>query len=197
MNIAVTAGNLEVDASIDEDSIKMRSLGDDLGTNGELLFPRDPDATEEEQQRFANGGVAAIENGLLEVEAMTPGDGVYFEVEVENKGNVAVQYRVLWEFLSEAEDADGNPLDWSDVIDVTVVSIVTDGDTPVEFENGEKIYDAVGAPGAKTKFKVMVEFLNVDEDTNNDFKGSELKINFTVEVVQYNAVESDGSLVTE
>ena len=170
VNIAVTAGELDVEATILESSMETRSLGDAEG-----VFV--------EGNTFDNGGAVSLEDAALRIARMTPGDAVRFEVKVENTGNVAVQYKVKWESAGVAE----GKTDMFDALKVTVVS-----DDNNEFV-GVNSYDALGAPGATTTFTVIVEFVNTSDD--NRYQGAEANINFIVETVQQNGVDANGDLI--
>ena len=80
-NIAVTSGNLEVVANINDD-LALTSLG--VAQTG----------------TFANGGTAEIvtKDGIptLELLRLTPGDSVSFSITVTNKSNVAMKYQFTW-----------------------------------------------------------------------------------------------------
>lgn len=172
VNIAVTAGELDVEATILETTMAMRSLGD---TEGKY-----------DRNAFANGGSAALENSVLKIANMTPGDAVCFEVKVKNTGDIAVQYNVKW----ESQGVGANQTDLFDALKITVVS--DDGNS----FDGANTYDALGAPGAETTFRVFVEFVNHDSDVDNKYKGAVANINFVVETVQQNGVAGDGTLIT-
>ena len=172
VNIAVTAGKLEVEANILETSMAMRSLGDADGNF--------------ERSVFANGGSAVLDNSVLKINQMTPGDAVCFEVKVKNTGDVAVQYRVKW----ESAGVEVGKKDMFGALNITVVS--DDGN---KFE-GVNSYDALGAPGATTTFTVVVEFVNGTPENDNQYQGAIANINFIVETVQQNGVDNNGNLIT-
>ena len=75
VNIAVTAGNVQVDAYLA-----------DFAT-----FSMDK---QQETGKFANGGTAVYTDGVLTLDKVTPGDEVQFTVNINNTSDVAVQYRV-------------------------------------------------------------------------------------------------------
>ena len=171
VNIAVTAGELDIEANILEASMAMRSLGDAEG--------------EFERGSFANGGSAILEDSVLKINQMTPGDAVCFEVKVTNTGDVAVQYNVKW----QSAGVDEGKKDMFEALKITVVR--DDGHT---FE-GVNSYDALGAPGAETTFTVVVEFVNGTPENDNQYQGAVANINFIVETVQQNGVDNDGELI--
>jgi predicted ribosomally synthesized peptide with SipW-like signal peptide len=169
VNIAVTAGDLNITAEVVKDSEELRSLKD---ADGE--FNRD---------KFANGGDATLENGLLKINRMTPGDAVRFQVIVKNTGNVAAKYHVKWDI----QDVQGEP-QWKDVLKISVYdasgNLLSTDD-----------YSALGAPGKTSEFVVVVEFENGTPDRDNPYQGKAVDVQFTVEAVQENGVDDQGNLI--
>ncbi len=90
-NIAVTAGNVEVVASINDESIVTYSLGEKQATAG----------------TFELGGSATYDtaSNKLTLDKVAPGDKAEFNVHVENKSNITVLYRVKVEFAGELQNA--------------------------------------------------------------------------------------------
>ena len=81
VNIAATAGTVEVVASVNDESVKLYSLG-----------------VEQTSGRFENLGTATLTtdptNGTtLTLDNITPGDKVAFTIDIENNSTVTVQYR--------------------------------------------------------------------------------------------------------
>jgi predicted ribosomally synthesized peptide with SipW-like signal peptide len=170
VNIAVTAGDLNVAATIVERSMMLRSLGDAEGTF--------------ERTEFANGGDAEFVDGRLVINKMTPGDGLCFEVEVENTGDIAAMYTVDW-----ATNGIHTAEDLFDVLEITVLDVNAN-----EF-TGTTQYSALGAPGETTTFLVIVEFTNGTPDRDNQYQGAAADIQFTVTAVQGNGVDENGDLI--
>ena len=79
VNIAVTAGKVNVDAEIGE--LTLYSMGVKQTGN------------------FENGGTAAYDatNNKLTLTNITPGDKVEFPITVKNNSNVAIAYRLTWD----------------------------------------------------------------------------------------------------
>lgn len=89
VNIAVTSGTVNVEASVNKDSLKTYSMGaiQDAG-------------------KFQNGGTAAFNaQSQLELSLMTPGDKAEFTVDIANNSNVAIQYKVTFGVSGELADA--------------------------------------------------------------------------------------------
>ena len=186
VSIAVTAGKLDVDASIIGGSERMVSLNDYNGVDA--LTPSDF-----AKVAFDNGGTAVlgtgteddgngIEEGKLVISGMTPGDGVCFQVKVENKGDVALQYTVKASPDAQTPNHEG---DFYGALEVIVYDV-----------NGVKLEgnNAYAEVGEWTTFYVAVVFPNSSSDQNM-YQGASAGINFTVEVVQANGVEN-GQLIT-
>ena len=192
VNIAVTAGDLDVTAAIVEDSLKGHSLG---GT-----FPTDGDTTAE----FANGGTASFTNNVLGISKMTPGDAVQFNVTVTNSGDVAAMYTVEHSFVlptNEETDPDSDAYKERAAAVAAATKLSTLLEITVTANNNEftgtTTYAALGDPGATTTFTVTVVFPNGDADVDNLCQGAEdLGIVFTVTAVQENGVEN-GELIDD
>ena len=93
VNIAVTAGKVEMTATIADNTLELYSIGDYQGEGITV---------------FENGGTAAISaaKDALTLERVTPGDEVKFEIEMRNDSNVHILYRVQYDVV----DAHGNKL---------------------------------------------------------------------------------------
>ena len=191
VNIAVTAGDLDVTAAIVENSLKGRSLGE--------TFPQDGDT----EATFANGGTASFTNNVLGISKMTPGDAVQFDVTVTNSGDVAAMYTVEHSFvLPTNEETDPNSDAYKERAAAvaaatklsTLLEITVKASGATEFTE-TTTYAALGDPGATTTFTVTVVFPNGDADVDNLCQGAEdLGIVFTVTAVQENGVEN-GELI--
>ena len=177
VNIAVTAGDLNVTAEVIESTIAMRSLGDDEGE-----FPRSPSATTQAFQTFENGGTVSFdsETSTFAISKMTPGDEITFKIKVENPqttNNNAIAAKCYFDWTSTVPDnVDANLLDAInfDIYDANGVEVVIEDagdyqDLPV---------------GAEVEFTVVASF--PDAEDNNDYKNAGANINFMVVAVQNN-----------
>ena len=189
VNLAVTAGDLDVSAKINDDSLKTRSFGDPNNTY--------PGVVRNKVGYFDNGGSVKInEDGKgVEILQMTPGDGFTFTVTVVNTGDVAVAYTVNWESVVEAADIPEGKLDMFDALDITAT--VRNGYTTKTFtdEDGDDVYYALGAPGSETTFTITVEFKETTESNDNKYQGGVANVLFTVKTVQANGIDSDGNII--
>lgn len=186
VNIAVTAGKLDVTATIDEDNVQYRSLNETFKTETELG----------RATHFANGGSAEFVDGKLSLKNMTPGDAVSFNVTVTNLGEVAVKYTVKSDI--KFVDADGNEVDVQDGEGNPLPDMVTVKVTPSGSQNkfeGANTYVNLGGKNSTAAFTVVVEFPNGQPSNDNRYQGLSVSVDFTVEVVQDNGVNPDGSLI--
>lgn len=205
VNVAVTAGKLEVIATIGD--LTTRSLEDEAGK-----FPRTGD--------FSNGGYAKMventDSKSLEIAYMTPGDAVKFNINVENNSNVALKYRV------HAVSASTSTVDLADALVITVVVTNTAGDTFVMDQSGDTFTSrwidigwtadatdpSVHEGNEITSINVIVEFPNgnpdntyeadgvtVSEYGDNHYQEANTTLTFTVEAVQANGVDANGELI--
>ena len=98
VDVAITAGNVDVVATINEGSLKTYSLD-----------------VEQKPGYFANRGTATLTSTLLTLTNVTPGDRADFTIDMTNNSNVDIQYRVKWAVDGELYSmldatADGNPI---------------------------------------------------------------------------------------
>ncbi len=175
VNIAVTAGKVDVSATINE------------GLKTWSLKQTEADA---KNGPFVNGGFAKIEDGVLKINQMTPGDVVKFSVDVTNSSNVAVKYRV------KASSAVGdNGIDLTDALECKVVidgNVYTMTQTAKEFSSE---WFEVDASVAIPSIAVKVTFPNGTPDHDNLFQNGTANIAFTLEAVQANGVDGNGNLI--
>lgn len=192
VNIAVTAGNLDVSANFVQGSIETKSMTDQAYASStgdaETGFTTVP---------FDNGGTAKFVEELvgqdkvmfLNIDNMTPGDAVKFKVEVKNEGDVAVQYTVKMAKPADFENLSQDVKDFYEHLEI----IISD-------ENGkvfgkDQDFSDIGTAGKTTMFTVEVKFPNGDQSGDqNKYQNLITKINFVVEAVQQNAV-NNGSIV--
>ena len=184
VNIAVTAGKLDVLATIGDDLVTW-SLGE----------------TEADDRggAFANGGEAVInDQGELIISRMTPGDTVKFTINVENNSNVALKYMVT----GTATPYNDETKDLSDALVCT--TRVNDSDEEVHDMNKDSKefttdWILVEAPGGEaeeiTQITVIVTFPNGTAEHDNPFKGAATRIKFALEAVQANGIDANGELI--
>ena len=181
MNVAITAGKLEVVATINN-GLVTRSLEDDDTVN--------------RGGAFSNGGEAVLTNGELVISRMTPGDYVKFVIDVENKSDVALKYRVSATSAVALKD-DGTPVEIDLSNALVITTKVLDGDVN-EMNKDDKDFTSAwhdaAAGAAITSIEVTVYFPNGTPDHDNQFKSTDLKTSgaklvFSVFAVQANGVD--------
>ena len=179
VNIGVGAGQVKIEAKIPSNTLTTSSMGD----------PNTPAGV------FANTGTAKLTDGnkTLEIERMTPGDVVNFGIQVENKSNVAIKYRVV----AEAVAGGGNTPDLTEVLTVTAI---VNGQNYTLNKNGKTFtsnYILVGTTNgngnAITNIDVTVSFPDGGHPNGNDlgdnaYQNGTAKLTFKVEAVQGNGV---------
>ncbi len=170
VNIAVTSGKVDVEATVVESSLKTWSLNEENART---------DGT------FANGGTAVVtDSSTLALNLMTPGDKAAFTVDVTNKSNVAIQYRV--KMTAEGELAPA------------LVANATMGESDAKqsfVAGGATTWTYVGAKEEIADIDISIEFPNTDNsisvnNADNAYRDKKASITITVEAVQGNAETS-------
>lgn len=167
VNIAVTAGKVDVKASIDGLELyspkKMNESGDILDADNGAHNDTDP-------KTFMLDGTATLEDNLLTLTNIVPGDKASFKIQITNNSNVNVKYRTI---IKIAEDSD------------------TELAEALEFDiGGEKV---VG----ETEWKELTADQTLDcsvllpSTAGNECKNKTCTISFTVEAVQGNTQTVD------
>ena len=86
-NIAVTAGNIDVTAKIDTESLAAENIGS--------VDPTYDDNND--VWTFANGGTAKVTEDKVTLTNITPGDAITFKIKVNNDSTVGIKYLVACE----------------------------------------------------------------------------------------------------
>ena len=148
VNIAVTAANVKMVATINQDSLEFYSMGD-----------------LQAEKKFANGGTAYLENGTFQISNITPGDKLVFDIDIQNTSTIDVKYRVKWIIDGElagalTATADGNDItlgtsEWT----LWEASAADNGkiEVAVEFPAGVKGVDYNALQGKTAKINFVVE----------------------------------------
>ena len=211
INVAVTAGNVDVVAVIDETSIQTKSLGLDTAYAGYAA-----------RNDFENGGVVyftentdgSLNYQSLVIERMTPGDEIMFNIDITNNSDVDMQYRVRMtsNLPQGATDPNGNAVE--DLTEALVITVKTpQGESAVLEETtdaqGNPVYseeDITGWSGvipAPSDFDgngtiddavhtvtVTIKFPDGDPDHDNLYKYAKADMTFVIEAVQGNGTVS-------
>ncbi len=196
VDVAVTSGKVVVTADLDT-TLKTWSLG-------EAKANARTDGT------FTNGGVAAIEDGVLVIERMTPGDSVEFTIHVKNTSDVAAKYKL--NAVSVASDDE--VADLSEALSISAHVVAVDGVATTWEENYTMAYsDTADERSFETSWfsapatdgvngeeiltiTVVVTFPNGAPEHDNLYQSAAAKLAFTVTAVQGNGVDANGDLIT-
>ncbi len=155
VNIAVTSGKIEVFATIDENSIETKQLYEEYKIGTDYISK---DAT------------VSIDGGNIVLDKIIPGDGVKFEINVQNKSNVAIKYRTV---ITNVGNGSMNGL------------VVTINGKEYSGNKVNSNWLLIGAGDMISNIPVSIElFDNKDNDLYQDVTTN---IEVTVEAVQGNA----------
>ena len=181
VNVAVTAGKVDITANLVDDSMLTWSS----------LYQTEKDARTDGY--FDNGGIADItDEASVVIERMTPGDVAKFKIDVKNYSDVGIQYRVR--MISNAGEHE------VDLTEALVITAYIDGfNYPVNGTENQTIWKYV-EPGLENinDIWITVSFPSdvtiPEEDYNddgelddNDFQEAQANMTFVVEAVQGNA----------
>ena len=180
VNVAVTSATVDVEAAIDGTALKTWSLEDKTHTEAN-----------NRGGAFSNGGKASLVGGVLQIERMTPGDVVQFPIDITNKSNVAIAYKIT---ASAGAYTDENGKVWDGLLPALIVTV-----NGVQQDMNTYSSGWIEIPAGQTIEDLLVEvtFPNKDTDGSHDnqFQGKGVQITFTVVAVQGNGVEN-GQLIT-
>ena len=157
VNISATAANVEFVATIDDASLALYSMG------------------VAQTDTFENGGTAIFDDdSTLKLTNVTPGDKVEFNINVVNKSNVKVQYRVKWSVDGELYSGLVATAD-----DAAIVNDVSDWillDIPANDDE------------RNTTIAISIE---LPKTAGNEYQNKTASITLVVEAIQANATDSD------
>ncbi|MBR2375578.1 MAG: hypothetical protein IKA88_04750, partial [Clostridia bacterium] len=156
VNIAVSSGKVSVTASIDNASVQTKQLYDTNYTQGaDNMYE----------------GVATFDENGLTLEKLVPGDGIQFNIVVENESSVTVQYRTI--IICENDNGLFAALNVSigDKLGYNGVTFVSDW-----------AQLAVGAADA-----IVPVTIELPEDSGDEYQDKACTVSYKVEAVQGNA----------
>lgn len=169
VNVAITAGKVDVEAKITDFTTYSRDVEQAKGT-------------------FENGGVAVLNGNTLTIDRMTPMDKIVVGLEFLNYSNVSIKYATsvnditvledgevaLFDALTfSIEDENGNLVNAFDDSHYTPWTKLN----PIKNADGEVI----------DTFNLVIEFPNGTPEHDNQYQGAKCDIRFTIEAVQSNA----------
>ena len=159
INIAVTSGKVNVQATILTDSLTTSSL-EIAQTNG----------------AFANGGSASFTAGDVEkltLTNMTPGDEVSFKIQLVNTSTVAIIYRLTWAVEGELYEY--------------LVATATEGAVANKIVNNTTPWTEWAIPADGSDEKEIDVTISLPETVGNEAQDKTAEISFVIEAVQANA----------
>ncbi len=179
VNIAVTSGKVDVNATIVEESLQTYSYA----WNGET---QKYDSVETEVNgTFTNGGTATFDSkAKLALDLMSPGDKATFTIDVDNQSNINVKYRVCLSAEGELADA--------------LVATANIEGTPYKLTGEEEkktLWKTALANEEIEDIEVTVEF--PDGEKVNDYMEKSATLTYTLEAVQGNANVVDHEVTEE
>ena len=166
VSVSVTSANVDLVATVDDTSLKTWSYNQ-----------TEADAQDGE---LVNGGLASIEDEKsLVLQRFTPGDTVKFNINLENKSDISIKYRV--KMVSTGVE---NYVDLTPALAVTVII----GQTEYSLNSTTPETPYISATANEVLGPVTVVITFPDADDNNDYKTAKAEIVFTIEAIQGNGV---------
>ena len=172
-NIAVTAGNVDVVASVEAFklySVEANSNGTIVDENGGKYeyVDRTTEGT------FANGGTAVQNGSMIELDKITPGDKISFEIQATNNSDVAIQCRYIIQCVEGEELMEG------------LVVYINDDAYPV-LKSYTSAWTALAVGESITDSGNIEIAVELPVTAGNEYENKEVAINVLVEAVQGNA----------
>ncbi len=167
INIAVTSGKLDIKAVTSDLKAYSRDAARDVTT-----------ADGKSVATFANGGVATLEGGKLEVDKITPGDRVSFLITVNVESTIAMKHNVSW-------TSEGELMQYL-TTSIQRVERQADGSyapaTNTVTTNGWELWT-----GAESETIVYLVEVGMDISVGNEAQNKTASIDFMFQAVQANA----------
>lgn len=167
INIAVTSGKLDITAVTSDLKAYSRDAARDVTT-----------ADGKSVATFANGGVATLEGGKLEVDKITPGDRVSFLITVDVESTIAMKHNVSW-------TSEGELMQYL-TTSIQRVERQEDGSyapaTNTVTTNGWELWT-----GAESETIVYLVEVGMDISVGNEAQNKTASIDFMFQAVQANA----------
>ncbi len=161
VNIAVTSGKVDVVATIDETSAQTKQLYDEDYTGG--------------KDHMYQGEVEFTEDGLS-LKKLLPGDGIKFNIVIENKSNVTVKYRTVVGCADNTGLFEG--------LAFNVNGAEYDGSTKIS------AYEVIEIGSNVVTVPIAIE---LPEAAGNEYRNTSCSVYFKVEAIQANAATEDVS----
>lgn len=185
INIAVTSGNVDMTAMIANFarySVKADAAGnivDEFG--GKYVYAGSLD-------KFANGGTADLNaaGNVLELDRVTPGDKVSFEIAGTNESDVTIQYRYIIECVGDTKLMSGLVV----TIDGTSYPVLS------KFTSAWMTLEPT-AEGEDNSFDSVPVAVELPVTAGNEYQNQATALKITVEAVQGNADVQGNTAVVE
>ncbi len=191
VNVSVTSGNVQIETTVE--NFTLYSPTSILMDEGNTIENADNAATQAEgasNGAFVNGGTAELveDDGTIGYDTitltkMTPGDKVTFDIKVENKSNVAIQYRTL---VMCVED---------DGLYGGLTVTLKDGEDTTSYEGRTTYskYALLSAPTADADnvIKTVNVTIELTSEKGNEYKNKSCSLLYKVEAIQANAAVAD------
>ena len=172
-NIAVTAGNVDVVAAVEDFkfySLKADPNGSIVDENGGKYEYADRTS----EGTFANGGTAVQDGSVITLENITPGDKISFGIEATNNSDVAIQCRYIIKCVEGEELMEG------------LVVYINDDAYPV-LKSYTSAWTALAVGKSITDSGNIEIEVELPVTAGNKYENKEVSINVLVEAVQGNA----------
>ncbi len=160
-NISINAGNVKLVATLNLTGTSSMGVDMPVGT-------------------FENGGTVSIDEGMITLERMTPGDKAEFEVLLDNQSDVAIQYQTIVKQVSDTGLFDG-------------LEIMIEGEEFTTTKVSDWISVAANAQPADSVIEVSVE---LPEDAGDEYQGTSTQLSVAVNAVQGNATTENPDVNT-
>lgn len=175
-DISVKAAKVEMTAYLSD--LKLQSVKADPSGTITDEFGGTYSYVDCEKNTFVNGGTATLDNAVLTLDRVTPGDKVSFNVQGTNTSDVTIQYRYIVECIDGLDSLiDGLIVSVNGVAYSSLKSLTS---TWMTLEPGQNI----------AAIPVVVDF---PVTAGNKYQNKSAQIRVVVEAVQGNAAISDDS----
>ena len=176
VNIAVTAGKIEVTAAIEEDSLVGWSIDEAATVDANNVL------------HFANGGTATINGAELTVNLMTPGDKVEIGINAQDDSNIAIKYRYV---VSCIKDQGLMSALTVCVNGTKCAGVDKDGDGFYDYFASEWV-----APSATDgSMESVTVSVGMDISVGNTYQDKSATLSVVLEAVQSNGIDANGELL--
>lgn len=191
LNVAVTAGNVKVVATLQENSLKAYSGQWNYETD--VYDSVEVSANSALSKVFANGGtvVADTAKNEIKIDKITPLDKIAFIIDVTNYSDVNIKYRTV---ITTDAVATSDGVTLLDALEITIDDADTMGqvDANTKASTWANWAPAADVAAGETKsIKVVIEFPNGTPDHDNLFQDLAASLTYTVEAVQGNGYTVD------